>query len=249
MALRLVAVAFDAEEPEQVAAFWAGILGRDIVQQADTVLLPGDGTQVGLRFVAAATRAPGPNRVHLHLTSSTLEDQQRTVESARGLGARDIDVGQRPDEGHVVLADPGGNEFCVIEAGNDFLAGCGFLGEVTCEGPREVGRFWSEALGWPLVWDRGDQTAIQSPEGGTKISWDVRPGDPCYGSRRQQLELSTSDLAAEVERLVELGATERGEHDGRLVLAAPDGGEFSLRGPFPSPPLDRAQSRSAHHRR
>jgi hypothetical protein len=75
----------------------------------------------------------------------------------------------------VFLADPGGNEFCVIEPGNNFLAGCGSLGEFTCDGTREVGLFWRDALGWSLVWDQGEQTAIQSPQGGTKISWERWP--------------------------------------------------------------------------
>jgi catechol 2,3-dioxygenase-like lactoylglutathione lyase family enzyme len=228
MPLRLVAVAFDTDDPERVAAFWASILGRDAVPETGSVLLPGGETQVGLRFVEAATETPGPNRVHLHLTSATRADHQDTVATARGLGARDIDVGQLPEEGHVVLADPGDNEFCVIEPGNAFLAGCGFLGEVTCEGTREVGLFWRAALGWPLVWDRDQQTAVQSPEGGTKISWDVRPGTPSYGSRRQRFDLAASDLASDVARLVELGASELGDRDDRIVLADPDGGEFSL---------------------
>jgi catechol 2,3-dioxygenase-like lactoylglutathione lyase family enzyme len=226
--LRLVAVAFDTDDPERVAAFWASILGREVVRETGGVLVPGDDTQVGLRFVAAGKGTSGRNRLHLHLTSSTREEQQDTVESALGLGARHIDVGQRPEEGHVVLADPGGNEFCVIEPGEGWLAGCGFLGEVTCDGTPTVGRFWRDALGWPLVWDRGQQTAIQSPMGGTKISWDVWPGPPRYGSRRQRFDLATSDLAADVARLVVLGATELGERDGCVVLADPDGGEFSL---------------------
>lgn len=228
MCLRLVAVSFDAHDPDGVAVFWASLLGRDIVRDAGDALLPGEGTQVGLRFVKAVTGKSGPNRAHLHLTSSTLEDQQRTVEKALDLGGRHIDVGQLPDEDHVVLADPGGNEFCVIEPGNAFLAGCGFLGEVTCEGTREAGLFWREALDWPLVWDRGDQTAVQSPLGGTKISWDVRPGPRTYGGRRQRLDLAAPDLTAEVARLVACGATVLGTRVGRIELADPGGGEFSV---------------------
>lgn len=228
MPLRLVAVAFDTDDPQRVAAFWASLLGRDVVRETGGVLLPGDDTQIGLRFVEAVTATPGPNRVHMHLTSSTWEHQQDTVARARSLGARHIDVGQLPDEGHVVLADPGGNEFCVIEPGNAYLAGCGFFGEITCEGTRKVGLFWHESLGWPLVWDRDPQTAIQSPQGGTKLSWDVRPGPPNYGSRRQRLELASSDLAADIERLVALGAKNLGDRDGRIALADPDGGEFTL---------------------
>jgi hypothetical protein len=47
------------------------------------------------------------------LTSASLADQQRTVARALDLGAGHVDVGQRPEEGHVMLADPDGNEFGV----------------------------------------------------------------------------------------------------------------------------------------
>jgi len=72
--------------------------------------------------------------VHLHLTTTSPDDQQHTGTSALELGADHIDVGQLPDEGHVVLADPEGNGFCVIEPGSSFLDGCGFLGELACDG-------------------------------------------------------------------------------------------------------------------
>ncbi len=74
-----------------------------------------------------------------------------------------------------MLADPEGNEFCVIEPGNNFLADCGFIGALACDGSQEVGYFWSEALGWPLVWDQDQETAIRSPHGGPKITWGGPP--------------------------------------------------------------------------
>ncbi len=123
-------------------------------------MVPGDKTQVGLRFVTSDTEQLGPRRLHLHLTSSSIEQQQRTVETALRLDGRQIDVG--PEDRHVVLADPGGNELCVIEPGNKYLAGSGYLGEITCDGTRQVGLFWRDALGWPLVWDENEQTAVQS---------------------------------------------------------------------------------------
>ena len=64
-----------------------------------------------------------------------------------------------------MLADPEGNEFCIIEPENNFLAGCGRLGSITCDGTQEVGYFWSAALGWPLVWDQDEETAIRAPDG------------------------------------------------------------------------------------
>jgi hypothetical protein len=229
MSLRLAAVTFDVHDPAGVAVFWAGVLGREVVDEAHGALVPGDDTQVGLRFVEIASESE-QTRLHLHLTSSTLEDRQHIVETVLRLGGNHADVGQLPEENHIVLADPGGNAFCVIEPGNKFLAGCGFLGEVACDGTREVGLFWSEALGWPLVWDQGEETAVQSPHGGTKVSWGGPPVAPKNGRGRQRFDLVATDLAAEVQRLVALGATEVGAWDGAVELADPDGNEFSVSG-------------------
>jgi catechol 2,3-dioxygenase-like lactoylglutathione lyase family enzyme len=228
MPVGLVAVAFDADDPARLASFWAAVLGRRIVDELNGALLPGDETQVGLRFTTAATEKSGQNRLHLHLTSSTLEDERRTIETVLALGGRHVDIGQRPEEDHVVLSDPGGNEFCVIGPGNNFLAGCGFLGEVSCVGTREVGLFWRDALGWPLVWDQNDETAVQAPSGGTKVSWGGEPLASRDDRNRQRFDLIAADLAPEVERLVALGATEVGDHHTSVQLADPDGNEFTV---------------------
>jgi hypothetical protein len=229
---QLLAVCFDAGQPLRLAQFWAGVLGREVVEDAGGALLPGGDSQVGLRFVPSRAEKLGRNRMHLHLTSASPAGQQHTVAAALGLGASHLDVGQRPEEGHVVLADPEGNEFCVIEPGNSFLAGCGFLGEVACAGTREVGLFWSAALGWPMVWDQDQETAIQSPFGGTKVAWGGPPVPPKEGRNRQRFDLTPpvhGDQPSEVDRLLSLGATrlEVGE-DGAVVLADPDGNEFCV---------------------
>ncbi|MGN9908739.1 VOC family protein [Phytohabitans sp. LJ34] len=232
MISRLLAVTFDAHDPARLAEFWAGMLGREVVEDAGGALLPGDDTQLGLRFVPSRGENAGPNRMHLHLTSDTDADQQDKVAAALGLGGAHLDVGQLPEEGHVVLADPEGNEFCVIEAGNAFLAGCGLLGELACDGTRQVGLFWSEALGWPLVWDQDQETAIQSPHGGTKVAWGGPPVAPKVGKNRQCFDLVAGgdDQQAEVDRLVSLGATRLpAGPDGAVWLADPDGNEFSVR--------------------
>jgi Glyoxalase-like domain len=229
MVSRLVAVTYDAHDPTGLASFWGSLLDREIVRDGRGALLPGDDTQVGIRFAAEpVTETPGASRLHLHLTSTSLEDQQRTVSTALRLGGRHLDVGQLPDEEHVVLADPEGNAFCVIEPGNNFLAGCGYLGEVSCEGTREVGLFWRDALGWPLVWDQHEETAVQSPAGGTKVSWGGEPVSSTHVRNRQRLELAAVDLPGEVARLVGGGATRLDTTDG-VALADPDGNEFWLR--------------------
>ncbi len=235
MTSRLVALCLDAADHRQLARFWAELLGREQREDAGGAFVPGDDSQVSLRFVPSRTARLGPNRVHLHLTSSSQHDQQRKVARALRLGASHLDVGQRPEEGHVVLADPEGNALCVIEAGNGFLAGCGVLGEVACEGTRAVGLFWSEALDWPLVWDRDQETAVQSPDGGTKVAWGGPPVPQLTGGRRQRFLLEPKDphdQRTEVDWLVALGATRLDlTAHGAVRLADPDGNEFVMLAP------------------
>ncbi len=231
MPTRELTVTFDAHDATRLAQFWAGLLGRKVVEDAGGALVPGDETQVSLRFVPSPSEKLGRNRIHLHLTSTSPDDQQQTVATALDLGGAHLDVGQLPEEGHIVLADPEGNEFCVIEPGNNFLAGCGFLGELACDGTRAAGVFWSQAMGWPLVWDENEETAIQSPHGGTKVAWGGPPLAPKPARNRQRFELAPpdGDQRAEVDRLISLGATRLTDGpDGAVELADPDGNEFSV---------------------
>src|SRR5829696_4083309 len=152
MTALLLELCIDASDPARLADFWAGLLGREATDDpaGSTMLLAGDEVGFPIRFVPRPGRKTGLNQIHLHLTSTSPEHQQATIARALELGGQHLDVGQKPEEGHVVLADPEGNEFCVIEPDNAFLAGCGFLGELACDGSRQVGHFWSRSLGWPL---------------------------------------------------------------------------------------------------
>ncbi len=242
MACQLFAVCFDASQPLRLAQFWSGVLGREMVDDPPdgVALLAGDDdTGFRIRFLPTQEPKAGQNPMHVDLTSRSLEDQQQTVARSLALGARHIDIGQGPDADHVVLADPEGNEFCVIEPGNNFLAGCGFIGALSCDGSQAVGYFWSEALGWPLVWDQDQETAIRSPHGGPKITWGGPPLLPKTGRSRVHFDLAPtvhSDLQAEVDRLLSLGATrmDAGQVDGgRVAMADPDGNEFCVLTPRP----------------
>ena len=150
---RLVALCVAANDPHRLARFWAAALRWELDESPGTGigLVPTDGTRFGIRFPPGAAAKTAKNRIHLDLTSTSLEDQQATVATLLELGGCHVDVGQGPDDAHVVLADPEGNELCVIEPGNSFLAGCGRLGSITCDGSRAAGCFWRDALGWPLV--------------------------------------------------------------------------------------------------
>jgi len=224
MTAQLVALSFDANDPVRLGLFWAGVLGWELEEDArgDSVLLPNDDTGFRIQFVLNGEPKLRPNQIHFDLTSTSLEDQEATVARALRLGGRHIDVGQLPEEKHVVLADPEGNELCVIEPGNNFLADCGFLGALSCDGSPAVGYFWSEALGCPLVWDQDEETAIRSPHGGPKVTWGGPPDAPKQGRNRLRFELAPTDI----DRLVSLGATRLDEE----LLADPDGNEFSVEG-------------------
>jgi predicted enzyme related to lactoylglutathione lyase len=239
MTSRLVALTFPALDPRVVATFWSGVLGWESADDPDegVTLLPADDTGFRLRFVPTDEAKSGPNHIHFDLTSASAAEQEATVARVLALGGCHIDVGQRPEEGHVVLADPEGNEMCVIPPGNAFLADCGFIGALSGDGSQACGYFWAEALGWPLVWDQDEETAIRSPHGGPKLTWGGPPLDPKHGSTyRPHYDLAPADgdPDAEIARLESLGATrvDIGQGDvSWVVMADPDGHEFCVHDP------------------
>jgi hypothetical protein len=238
MTANLVALTFDANDPALLARFWAGILGREVVVEPDEpdiiVLPPTNHTEFRIEFAPTQEPKTGPNQMHFDIASQSFEEQQATVARALELGGRRIDIGQGPDADHVVMADPEGNEFCVIEAGNNFLANTAFIGALSSDGSQAVGYFWSKARGWPLVWDQDEETAIQSPSGGSKISWGGPPFREKIGKNRLHLDLATpadGEQEAEVERLISLGAKRIDIGQGDVsweVMADPDGNEFCV---------------------
>jgi predicted enzyme related to lactoylglutathione lyase len=236
MTCHLHSLCFDSHDPQRLARFWAGVLGWEMSDEpADVIaLVPTDDTGFRIEFLPSEEPKLVQNQMHFDLTSTSREDQQNTVARSLDLGARHLDLGQRPGEGHVVLADPEGNEFCVIEPDNRFLADCGFVGAVSSAGSQEVGYFWSEALDWPLVWDQDQETAIRSPQGGPKITWGGPPLRPKTGKNRLHFDLAPpvdGEQGVEVERLITLGASriDIGQGDvSWVVMADPDGNEFCV---------------------
>ena len=236
MAVGLHALSFDANDPTVLARFWSGVLGWETTDLPDDgiAIVPSDDTGFRIEFFPTQEPKTQPNQMHFDLTSSSLEDQQQTVARALELGGRHLDIGQGADAEHVVLADPEGNEFCVIEPGNNFLADCGFIGALSSDGSQAVGYFWSAALDWPLVWDQDQETAIRSPRGGPKITWGGPPVRAKTGKNRLHFDIAPpadGDQEAEVERLVSLGARriDIGQGDvSWVVMADPDGNEFCV---------------------
>ncbi|MCD9198073.1 VOC family protein [Aeromicrobium wangtongii] len=239
MPSELVTLNIDAQDPLALATFWAGVLNRPEPQDSPggVVMLPGGDGELALCFLPTDVPKTQPNQMHFDLASTSWDDQQATVDRALGLGASHLDVGQLPEEQHVVLADPEGNEFCVVEPTNRFLADTARIGALSCDGSEAVGHFWSEALGWPLVWDQDEETAIQSPRGGTKISWGGPPFREKTGKNRWHLDLAPlagTEQQDEVERLESLGARRADIGQGDVpwvVMADVDGNEFCVLAP------------------
>ena len=240
MSTRLVGVCVDADDPVRLAQFWASALGWDSSDErsGEIGLMPPDGTRPHLLFLRVPGPKTGKNRIHLDLVSESPHHQAETVDRLVSLGARRVDIGQAEDADHVVLADPEGNELCVVVRG-DFLATTGVLGAIVFEPARPaVGHFWSEATGWPIVFDQDGDTAIRAPDGrGPFVTFGPPVAASPTGANRLRLDLATpagGDHEAEVERLVALGARRIDVGQGevpRVVLADPDGNEFGVLAP------------------
>jgi hypothetical protein len=229
--IELVSVTLCSQDPQRDAEFWGAVLNRPLESDGGRILLAGESRQVGLGFAAGAPHGEEKNRLHLHLADGP-RDQRDTIALCLNLGARLLGSGRVPENSYAGMADVAGDEFCVIEDGNSYLTGCGPLAEVTCDGTRAVGLFWSRALGWPLVWDEGEETAIQSPSGGTKIAWNGELVNPQTARDRQYFVLSieSHQLDDEVIRLRALGASGHAtSQTGETVLSDPDGNKFVVR--------------------
>jgi catechol 2,3-dioxygenase-like lactoylglutathione lyase family enzyme len=130
MACRITEIAVDCTDPEALARFWTAALGYEVGQTEDgyVELVPPEGAGPAVPTIGLL-RVPEPkavkNRLHLDV-SATDRTRDEEVERLLALGATRADVGQGPlDSGGVtwvVLADPEGNEFCVLRTRVDPLA-------------------------------------------------------------------------------------------------------------------------------
>ena len=115
MPLALHHIVIDAYDLPVLARFWAQALGWRVLseQPREVIIGPDANAPVGICFMPSPDDKIVKNRVHLDLTASA---DERDAEIARliGLGAQRVDIGQTGEESWTVLADPEGNEFCVV---------------------------------------------------------------------------------------------------------------------------------------
>ena len=120
MGLRWQCICVDSTDPAPLARWWSELLGWRIThEEEDEVVLeppagsPEDGVSPDLLFARVPEPKTGKVRLHIDLRP---DDQAAEVARAEAMGACRVDVGQGDDVTWVVLADPEGNEFCILRA-------------------------------------------------------------------------------------------------------------------------------------
>jgi catechol 2,3-dioxygenase-like lactoylglutathione lyase family enzyme len=130
MSSRLTEISIDCADPARLADFWCAVLGYDILDATDDLIEIGPDHGPDAELLDAVRRAPlaptiflarvpeakvAKNRVHFDVSPVDCT-QAEEVARIEALGATRADIGQSGAESWVVLADPEGNEFCVLRS-------------------------------------------------------------------------------------------------------------------------------------
>ncbi len=252
MPTRLVSIVIDAADPGALARFWASVLGWSVTYEdpEESVVEPpaDDPAQKGqlpMVFGTLADAKTAKNRVHLDVASTSAEHQAELVARIEALGGRRIDIGQG-DVTWVVMADPEGNELCVVShagsVGKDpasAFAGIGPVAAVVfdCADPEAIAPFWSAATGWPVLGQDDEGVWLRDTSGGGPYLDLHRVAEPKTAKLRVHLDVAPcadDDQGAEVDRLRALGATDLDIGQGDVswvVLADPEGNELCVLSP------------------
>jgi hypothetical protein len=120
MTIRFQAICVDAADPTPLGRWWAEVLGWRVTYESDEEVVleppagsPQDGVAADLLFLKVPEAKAIKNRLHIDLRP---DDQPAEVARVEALGAVRVDIGQGDDKSWVVLADPEGNEFCILRA-------------------------------------------------------------------------------------------------------------------------------------
>ncbi|GAB3477782.1 VOC family protein [Nocardiopsis coralliicola] len=119
MGSRIAVIAIDANDPEALAEFWSRALDWPVVEvdprDGGQSLAPEPGAPLGIDiFPVPEVKPAQKNRLHLDLRATPGTTVEQELERLISLGARHVDVGQPDDAPWTVLADPEGNEFCLL---------------------------------------------------------------------------------------------------------------------------------------
>ncbi len=241
MPTRLVHLVVDANDPSRLARFWADALGWELAAEepAEVVAAPPgfrypDPAALPLVFVPVPEPKAGKNRVHLDLATRSVEHQAAEAARLRDLGATPADIGQG-EVPWVVLADPEGNEFCVLDP-RPVYRDTGRVAAVVadCADPAAVAGFWAATAGWVVHEVDENSASLRAAAGVGPYLELLRTTDAKAVKNRIHLDVAPypgGDHLAEVKRLAELGAVPADVGQGKVpwvVLADPEGSEFCV---------------------
>jgi len=245
MSTRLVHLVIDANDPPELARFWAAALGWEVAaEEPDEVEVAPAGYDYPDPVALPLVLVPVPeaktvkNRVHLDLASRSAEHQADLVARLRGLGAQPLDIGQG-DVPWVVLGDPEGNELCVLEPRPVYMD-TGPVAAVVVDSadPAATAGFWQLAAGWVPSGEWTDGfAALRSPQGVGPYLEFLRVGDRKTVKSRVHPDVAPhkgEDRPADVQALKEAGAVPVDVGQGDVtwtVLADPQGNEFCVLSP------------------
>lgn len=229
-------LALDALDPQRVGRFWEALLGgRTLTDQPDlfeTRVTFSDAFSLDLCVQRVPEPPTEPLRLHPDLTGGARQAQ--VVQQALAGGARHVDIGQGSPP-WVVLGDPEGNPFCVMEDRPEYRDRGPIAALPLDSGdPERDARFWSVLSGWGRV-PSASGLALQHPSGGgplLELCLEAAPRDE--GKNRWHLDLRLErgdDPDAVLARALELGGSEPDPDGGALpwrVLADPSGNVLCL---------------------
>ena len=121
MDIEIATVVFDCADPKALSEFWESATGLEVADEEDDWVLLADpddedGGRVQLGFQQVPERKAVKNRLHLDLYAHDVEEAAELMQS---LGAVRLWVSDDPEDVFITLADPEGNEFCLVEAAED----------------------------------------------------------------------------------------------------------------------------------
>ncbi|MGW5190526.1 VOC family protein [Kribbella sp. NPDC004138] len=246
MATRLVQINMKARDDSALGGFWAEVLGWELssegpgvtnLEPKDFVYPDPDPVAVCIDLVASAEPKTVKNRVHVDLATTSAAHQAELVARLKDLGATLADVGQG-DVSWTVMADPEGNEFCVLDW-HDPVQDTGPIATVVvdCADPRAMADFWGEAMDWTVHKVTDHNAVLRSARGVGPYLQFLRTPDEKTVWNRVHLDIRPypgDDVEAEAARLQSLGATPidlSGTNVTWTVMADPEGNEFCLLAP------------------
>jgi predicted enzyme related to lactoylglutathione lyase len=249
--LQLLHVTFSCTDPQRVAEFWSALLDYEAEPAGESWIASdprGEGTRLLFNQMEKSETIELP--IHLDINVPDREAELRRVLQLGGslVETKSHIIGEL-SENWTVMRDPEGNGFCIQTPPNALPHR--YIGNVTfsCAEPRELGRFWAFALGWPA--EEIDESFLQRlrDEGlderelsGFYVTRPPDGGRPRFLFQRREksrpesypihLDFGTEDREAEVERLTQAGATVVETKQGTSVIFTvmrdPEGNPFCV---------------------